>query len=68
MVVETNYDEDVTAVAKVVKINESKDYMEIDLECEINIESYKVTLNIYMENIVKIKNIHNHHKRHWKEI
>ena len=66
--VEENYDEDITARGKVNKINESRDEVEIDIEEEQNIESYKVTLNIDIENIVKIENIHNHHKRHWRKI
>ena len=65
---EENYDEDITARGKVNKINESRDEVEIDIEEEQNIESYKVTLNIDIENIVKIENIHNHHKGRWKKI
>ena len=42
--------------------------MESDLEEERKIGKYKVTLKIYNENIVKIENIHNHHKIHWKTI
>ena len=59
---ESNADEDITAGAKVSKINKAIDDMEIDLEEEPKTEKYKVTLNIDIGNIVKIENIHNHHK------
>ena len=52
--VEENSDEDITAGAKVSKINWSRNDMEIDLEEEQKTEKYKVTLNIDIENIVKI--------------
>ena len=60
--VEENSDEDITAGAKVSKINKARDDMEIDLEEEPKAEKYKVKLNIDIENIVKIENIHNHQK------
>ena len=66
--VEANYDEDITSGAKVGKINESSNDMEIDLEEEQNTEKYKATLNIDIENISKIENIHNDHKRNWMRI
>ena len=42
--------------------------MEIDIEEEQRTEKYKATLNIDIENIVKIENIHNHHKINYREI
>ena len=39
--VEENYDEYITEEAKVSKINESSDEMEIDIEEEQKIEAYK---------------------------
>ena len=42
--------------------------MEIYLKEERNTEAYKLTLNIDIENIVKIENIYNHHKIHWRKI
>ena len=41
VVVEANYDEDITAVAKFSQINEYSDEMEIDLEEEQKIENIK---------------------------
>ena len=35
--------------------------MKIDLEEELNIEVYQVTLNVDIENIDKVENIHNCH-------
>ena len=42
--------------------------MEIGIKEEKNTEAYKETLDIETENIYKIENIHNYHKRHWREI
>ena len=64
--VEGNAGEDITVGAKVSKMNESSNDMEIDIKEEENIEAYKETLDIETENIYKIENIHNYHKRHWR--
>ena len=66
--VEANADGYLISGCKVSKINESSDEMEIDMEEEQSIEAYNVKLNIDIENIVKIENIHNHHKKHWRKI
>ena len=60
---EANADKCITSRAKVSKIYKSRYEMEIDLEEEQRIKSYKVTLNIDIENTDKIGNIQNHHKR-----
>ena len=46
---------------KSVNIYKPSSQMEIDLEEELNIEVYQVTLNIDIENINKVENIHNRH-------
>ena len=42
--------------------------MYIDPEGEQNTEAYQEILNIVIENMDKIKNIHRHHKTHWRKI
>ena len=42
--------------------------MEVEIESERKTEAYTVTLKIYILNINKIENIHNHHKRHCRTI
>ena len=66
--VDVNNDKDITVGANVIKINKSSNNTEIYIEEERNTEQYKLTLNIDIDNIVKIENIHNHHKRHRKKI
>ena len=66
--VESNSEEDITAGSKVSKINEASNEMEIDIEEEKNTEAYQETLNIDIENIDRIENIHKHHKTPWRTI
>ena len=54
--------------SKVSKINKYSNETEINLEEDRNVETYKVTLNIDIENIDKIENIHHHHKTHWMKV
>ena len=66
--VENKFDKDITAGPKFSKMNESIDEMEIDLKEEQRTWKYKVTLNIDIDNIIKIPNIHLHLKRHLRTI
>ena len=52
--VEANADEDITSRAKFSKINKSINATKNNLEEELNTEKYKVTMNIDIENIVKL--------------
>ena len=66
--IESNYDYYSTSGFNFRKINKYIDEMEIDFREEWMIEKYKVTLNIDIENIIKIENIHNHPKINWRII
>ena len=64
MSIEGNAYEYITAGAKVSKINEYRNNMKSEIEEDQNIEANTVILNIEIQNIDRIENIHNHHKTH----